>query len=94
MVRRKERSPDDVQLQSVTAVSATSAWAVGISYSGGIGQVIIHWDGKKWSRAVTPATKFALVYGLASSRSGYAVGVGNVNDAPFVEAFTPSTLSK
>ena len=90
----KSGLPDDVQLQSVTAVSATSAWAVGIAYSGGSGQVIIHWDGKKWTRAVTPATKFALVYGLASSRSGYAVGVGNVNDAPFVEAFTPSTLSK
>jgi hypothetical protein len=86
--------PDSVELEAVTAVSPTSAWAVGESYSGSVGQVMIHWDGKKWSRVVLPPTKDALVYGLDSSNSGYAVAVGNVNDAPFVEAFTPSVRSK
>jgi hypothetical protein len=58
------------------------------------GQALIHWDGTKWSRVVSPPVPFkaALVYGLASSKSGYAVGVGAVDgDSGFIEAFTPAT---
>lgn len=82
--------PDHVQLTGVTAVSASNIWAIGTNYTNsGVGQVIIHFDGKKWSHVVTPSTKYATVAGLASTKSGYAVAVGNVNDVPFVEAFTP-----
>ena len=78
-------------LNAVTATSVDNAWAVATSYTTEQ-QVLIHWDGTKWSRVVAPAVKAALVYGLASSKSGYAVGVGAVDgDSGFIEAFTPAT---
>jgi hypothetical protein len=83
--------PTGIELDAVTAVNANNLWAAGYSYSGSGGQVIIHWDGKKWSRVVSPTVPFAHVYGMASSKSGYAVAVGSLDgEAPFVEAFTPS----
>ena len=81
-----------IELEAVTADSADSVWAAGYSYTGAGGQVLIHWDGKKWSRVVAPTAPFAHVWGMASSKSGYAVAVGSLNsESPFVEAFTPST---
>ncbi len=82
--------PTGVELLAVTAVNANSAWATGLSFTGSSGQVIIHWDGKKWSRVVAPNTKYSVAFGLASLHTGYAVGVGSVlSSSPFIEAFTP-----
>lgn len=87
--------PTGIELEAVTAVIANSVWAAGYSYTGSGGQALIHWDGKKWSRVVSPTVPFAHVYGMASSKSGYAVAVGSLEgEAPFVEAFTPSTNPK
>ena len=82
--------PTGVELLAVTAVNANSAWATGLSFTSSSGQVIIHWDGKKWSRVVAPNTKYSVAFGLASLHTGYAVGVGSVlSSSPFIEAFTP-----
>jgi hypothetical protein len=78
-------------LNAVTATNVDNAWAVATSYTTEQ-QVLIHWDGTKWSQVLAPAVKGALVYGLATSKSGYAVGVGAVDeDSGFIEAFTPAT---
>lgn len=54
------------RLFDVTAVSATSAWAVG-EYSRGAGfhTLIVHWNGSSWRRAA----------GLNAARAGSLVGV-------------------
>jgi len=86
--------PNGNVLNAVTATSPDNAWAVATSYVGSGGQVLIHWDGTKWSRVVAPTTKYVQIHGLASSKSGYAVGVGWSESAgEFVEAFTPSSGS-
>jgi hypothetical protein len=78
-------------LNAVTATGVDNAWAVATSYTTEQ-QVLIHWDGTKWSQVVAPAVKGSLVYGLGSSKSGYTVGVGAVNDdSGFIEAFTPAS---
>lgn len=42
-------------LNSVTALSATNAWVVGTSNSGGLSQTLIeHWDGGSWSIIPSP----------------------------------------
>jgi hypothetical protein len=64
-------APD--QLLSVTAVSASSVWAVGYyaSPTDGIEPLIEHWDGTRWSVNPTPAT------GTPASLGGVAAAGGS-----------------
>lgn len=42
--------PNDGQLNSVSAVSSSSAWAVGyVNFTGTT--LILHWNGKHWTRS-------------------------------------------
>src|SRR5262245_54175548 len=68
-------------LQSVAAVSARDAWAVGSAGAEGCGcgkTLILHWDGTGWSRvpSPTPAGRVASLSGVAftAARDGWAVG--------------------
>lgn len=60
-------------LQSVAAISAADAWAVGYSH----GALIMHWSGGKWRRASSPSEGTgSKLLGVAapSARSAFAVG--------------------
>jgi hypothetical protein len=60
---------------SISAGSATSAWAVGpLSLADGKGHVALHWNGKKWSAAAVPEG-FDDV-SASSASNAWAVGDG------------------
>ena len=69
------------QLASVTAVSVSDAWAVGSSgASPDVGMLMLHWDGRTWSRITSPAVLDG-VPGMvedvtAVSATGSCMGVG------------------
>lgn len=71
------------RLMSVSAESATSAWAVGVScelcgISAAVGgPLIMHWDGTTWSRVRSPALSgSAFLAGVSSGPVGSAWAVG------------------
>jgi hypothetical protein len=59
------------ELSGVAAISATNAWAVGSTGTGKT--LIVHWNGKTWTRVPSPGGAF---HGVAatSARSAWAVG--------------------
>ncbi len=60
-------------LGGVTAISARSAWAVGVADRG----LILRWNGTAWQRVPAPsAARHSILYAVAftSARSGWAVG--------------------
>jgi hypothetical protein len=65
-------------LTSVSAASATDAWAVGQDKSGA---VALHWNGTKWSPVTLPGSSTATVYGVAVAPGGTAWLVGSVQSA-------------
>jgi hypothetical protein len=73
-------SRDLNQLYGVSTVSARNAWAVGYDQTGagGYAPLILHWNGKYWSRVRSPrvsAYSAALsAVSAASSKSAWAVG--------------------
>jgi hypothetical protein len=60
------RGADNDGLQSITAVSAKAAWAVG-AYSNASGSVqrplLMHWNGTRWTPVTLPSTLFPAVAG-------------------------------
>ena len=83
------------ELSAITVVSATDAWAVGVTGTAGSGKdhtLLLHWNGKAWSQVTSPApvTGGNLVAVTATAKSGWAVGYVNTNpDAPACCAGTP-----
>jgi hypothetical protein len=74
--RQRSTSPaGDVELNAISAISASSAWAVG--QDSGASTLILHWNGHRWSRQPSPngGTPSDL-YGVAaiSARNVWAVG--------------------
>ena len=67
------------RLNGVAALSAASAWAVGLSNQGTIHP--IRWDGRTWQRV--PASGGGDLYALAvlSAADAWAVGYGPSNEA-------------
>src|SRR5262249_45116290 len=67
------------RLNAVAALSAASAWAVGLSNQGTIHP--IRWDGRSWQRVPAPAG--GDLYGVAvlSAADAWAVGYGPSNEA-------------
>jgi hypothetical protein len=63
-------------LLGVTAPSASSAWAVGVSDSTASYPLVLHWDGKTWAQASSPSLKGSYLGGVTvpSTSSGWAVG--------------------
>jgi hypothetical protein len=65
------------QLTGVSALSASDAWAVGISAgSNPSATLILHWNGTAWVRVRGPAIPFNVLDGVSmvSARDGWAVG--------------------
>jgi hypothetical protein len=70
-------------LYGVTATSATNAWAVGYSAITGprLTTLILHWNGKTWTRVPSPSPTVSLeLYGVTatSASNAWAVGFKNV----------------
>jgi hypothetical protein len=70
-------------LIGMSSVSATNLWAVGYECASGCLGVaegdhplILHWNGKRWSAAKTPAAKNAILGAVSSPASGGAWAVG------------------
>jgi hypothetical protein len=81
-VASPDSGPSD-QLTGVSAVSATDAWAVGNTNSGPVNTVsgpalILHWNGKKWSKTPIPeaSTTYFFLNGVSaiSATDAWAVG--------------------
>jgi hypothetical protein len=81
--------PFRARLASVTAVSATDAWAVG---SGGNTPLIEHWNGSTWSIVTGPAVSGHLysVTALSASNIWAVGGMGNRAPTPLIEHFDGS----
>jgi hypothetical protein len=83
------------ELSAITVVSATDAWAVGVTGAIGTGKdhtLLLHWNGKAWSQVTSPApvTGGNLTAVTATAKSGWAVGYVNTDpDAPACCAGTP-----
>ena len=86
------------QLTAITAVSASDAWAVGYVPAAGSGlgrSLLLHWNGRAWSQAASPApVAGGLLWAVtATAKAGWAVGYVNTNpDAPLCCAGTPLVL--
>jgi hypothetical protein len=76
----------DTQLDGVSAVSATDAWAVGHYDARQIVPLIEHWDGRRWSKVPSPSpdTPFggSDLSGVSADAANDAWVVGNVDSAP------------
>jgi hypothetical protein len=80
-------SPDPSTVQNllygVTAVSATDVWAAGSEIPDASSllstTMVLHWNGKKWSRVHTPTVSGAstTLYGVSAASAGDAWAVGN-----------------
>jgi hypothetical protein len=78
--------PFHARLASVTAVSATDAWAVG---SGGNTPLIEHWNGRTWSIVPGVAVSGHLysITALSASNIWAVGGMGNRAPTPLIEHF-------
>ncbi|HLG78589.1 MAG TPA: hypothetical protein VFA09_04210 [Ktedonobacteraceae bacterium] len=65
-------------LSSVAAISANDAWAVG----DGLGTMIEHWNGTKWSlvKSPSPGGSFNNLYGVAASSTNDVWAVGSYSN--------------
>jgi hypothetical protein len=67
-------------LNAVAAVSASDAWAVGLSRSRGepARTLVLHWDGRRWAITASPnagpGDNFLVSVAAASARDAWAVG--------------------
>jgi hypothetical protein len=70
-----------LQLNAVTGISASNAWAVGTSIAGPALQgVILHWNGTTWKRAATPAHQpDGYLLGVTASSASNIWAVGQTN---------------
>jgi hypothetical protein len=62
-------------LQDVSVVSARDAWAVGNSYQG---EVVLHWDGKRWNAVPSPNVGWLTDVHAISATDVWVVGNGPV----------------
>jgi hypothetical protein len=70
-------------LNAVTATSATNAWAAGeINNSGRIQSLIMHWDGRAWTRETSPNVfDQNNLFGIDASSPGNVIAVGSTTSA-------------
>ena len=71
-------SRDLNQLDGVSVVSAKNAWAVGYDQTaaGGYEPLILHWNGKTWSRARSPrVSAFSAALSAVSRGRGFRLGL-------------------
>ena len=71
-------------MQSVSAVSARSAWAVGYSEVAlkGSKTMILHWNGTTWKQVTSPnpfCSTCDSLFGVTGRPAGHAWAVGTVN---------------
>jgi hypothetical protein len=79
-----EPSTDYYFLSSVNAISATDAWAVGVWDAVGVNApaLILHWNGRKWSKVASPNPVGHALTGVSAASASDAWAVGHyVNTA-------------
>jgi len=82
-VASPDPSPVSNLLYGVTAVSATDAWAAGSATPDASTQpatsLVLHWNGKKWSRVHSPTASGAstTLYGVSAASAADVWAVGN-----------------
>jgi hypothetical protein len=68
------------RLYGGTALSPTSAWAVGL---GSTGSLILHWNGKTWTNLTPPAlTRGGFLLGITATSAKNAWAVGLIGNGP------------
>jgi hypothetical protein len=88
----------ETELASVSCVDATYCEAVGTIHrsnswipSGSDTPVIMHFDGRTWSRSLAPNPTNGVLHGVDCARRGSCVAVGQVNGDPLVEELHGTT---
>jgi hypothetical protein len=81
-VTSPDPSAESNLLYGVTAVSATDIWAAGSEMPDGSAQsnsMVLHWNGRKWSRVHSPAVsgESTTLYGISAASATDAWAVGN-----------------
>ena len=72
-------------LSGVAAISATSAWAVGLAYEKTASTLIVRWNGRAWKRVPSPSPashSFLSSVASTSATNAWAVGGTNLSGAP------------
>jgi len=59
-------------LEDVSVISARDAWAVGNSY---LGEVVLHWDGRRWNQVPSPNVGYLTAIHAASPTDVWIVGL-------------------
>jgi hypothetical protein len=67
-------------LEDVAATSARNVWAVGKALDKQV-VVILHWNGRRWTCALSPKMPFTYHVGVAASSADNAWAVGSYFDA-------------
>jgi hypothetical protein len=80
----------------VAASSRTNAWAVGCAGDcyqgfGGIKTLILHWNGKTWSRVASPGPQGTSLSGVSVTSAASAWAVGCTADC-FISSASPQTM--
>jgi hypothetical protein len=70
----------DVTFNSISASSATNAWAVGGLYLPNDTLIALHWNGKKWLAVATPDGAGLNQVGTSSSTNAWALGATGAFD--------------
>ena len=80
------------RLTSVTAVSINDVWAMGHTYTVGVGQRILamHWDGSSWAVIPTPDTgaQTNFLYGASAASASDVWAVGYTEGGPLARTLT------
>jgi hypothetical protein len=76
-------STDTYVLRGVSAISATDAWAVGTWDAHGVNAraLILHWNGKKWSKVASPNPVGRGFEGVSAASAADAWAVGQYTNA-------------
>ena len=83
-----EASTTDFFLRGVSAISATDAWAVGTwdAYGVNAHALFLHWNGRKWSRVVSPSPVGRALFGVSTASATDAWAVGQYTNSAGADA--------
>jgi hypothetical protein len=76
-------STDTYVLSGVSAISATDAWVIGSwdAYGVNARALILHWNGRKWSKVASPNPVGRALLGVSAASVGDAWAVGQYTNA-------------
>jgi len=87
--------PGPNSLRGVTAISPSDAWAVGTypdTEAGTFQALVLHWNGKTWSRATNPSAGRSELVSVASAGPSDVWAVGNYTQPGARGSFPPTQI--